>query len=87
MHIAHTTTEAAAATNFDFSGIQSTVIAVVGSLIIIVLVVRVAMAWMRRSWGEIVAEIAMVLVIGWFCWFPTSAVTTLEAITKGVTGA
>lgn len=83
----HTTIEAAAATTFDFSGVQSTVLAVVGSLIIIVLVVRVAMAWVQRSWGLIIAEIALVMVVGWFAWFPTAAIATLKAMTQGITGA
>lgn len=77
----------AAEATFDFSGIQNTVVRIVGSLLIIILVIRAAIAYAKRSWGELVSEVVFVLVIGWFVWFPTNAIETLKAITGGTTGA
>lgn len=73
--------------NWDFSGLQNGVVQAVASLIIIVLVVRLVMAYIRRGWGEMVGELAFVAVIGWVVWFPESAESTLRAITSSVTGA
>lgn len=73
--------------NLDFSGLQNDVIQVVASVIILILVVRLAMAYARRAWGEMVGEVLFVLVIGWFVWFPESAESTLRAITSQVTGS
>lgn len=73
--------------NFDFSGLQNTVVQVVASVIIIVLVVRLVGAYIRRGWGEMVAEVAFVLVIGWFVWFPDSAESALRSITGSITGS
>ncbi len=73
--------------NFDFSGLQNGVIQAVASIVIIVLVVRLVMAYLRRGWGEMVGEIAFVMAIGWVVWFPDSAEATLRSITSGITGA
>ena len=73
--------------NFDFSGLQNTVVQAVASLIILILLVRLVMAYTRRAWGEMVTEVAFVLVIGWFVWFPDSAQEALRGITGAVTGS
>lgn len=73
--------------NLDFSGLQNDVIQVVASVIILILVVRLAMAYGRRAWGEMIGEVLFVLVIGWFVWFPESAEAMLKAITQQVTGS
>lgn len=77
----------AAPATFDFSGLQATAVGIVGAIIVIVLLVRIGGAYIRRAWGEIVAEVAMVAVIGYFCWFPDSAIETIKGITQTVTGA
>ena len=73
--------------NLDFSGLQNDVIQVVASVIILILVVRLAMAYGRRAWGEMIGEVLFVLVIGWVVWFPDSAETALKSVTGGITGA
>lgn len=83
----HLTIEAAATTSLNFSGLTALVVGAVGALIIVIMTPRIFLAYIQRAWGAIIAEIAFVMVVGWFCWFPTSAIATLKAITQGVTGA
>lgn len=71
----------------DLSSVQTTVLQVIASLIIIVLAFRVGSAWIQRGWGLIIAEVAMVLVVGYFVWFPDSAISALKGVVQTVTGA
>lgn len=73
--------------NIDLSGIQNTVVTTVATVILIVLIVRLVGAYFRRAWGEMVAEVVFVLVIGFFVWFPDAAETMLRTVTGGATGA
>lgn len=73
--------------NIDLSGITATVLQVLASLILIILAFRVSAAWIQRGWGLIVAEVAMVLIVGYFVWFPNSAIASLKSIVQAATGA
>ena len=53
-------------------------ITLVGSFIAILILIRLAGAWTRRAWGEIAVEIAAVMAIGYFVWFPDQGLQQLK---------
>ena len=43
-------------------------------------------AYTKKNWGELITELVAVIVVGWFVWFPDSAMATIKAIIKGIVG-
>lgn len=70
----------------QFDGFKSTVITILTSLFMVVLIVRIFSAWVQKRWGEIIAEIAMAIVAGWFIFAPDNAQSTIVAIVKQIAG-
>jgi hypothetical protein len=65
---------------FDFSGITTSVLQMLSSVVLLVLFFRLATAYIQRGWGLIVVEVAGVIAIGYFLWFNDAAVNTLKAV-------
>lgn len=65
---------------------KAQIITLVGSLVMLVLIVRIVMCWIQKRWGEMVGELAAVIFIGWIVWFPDNAQATLTEIIKTIFG-
>lgn len=87
LHAAAPAVEVAAAVAPQLDGIKNIIFAVVGTIIICLLAIRLFGAWARRAWGEFASEIVAVLLVGYVAWFPDSATQTLKDTTQGIWGA
>lgn len=70
--------------NFDSFG--NSIIAILGSLVMVILVVRIVIAYGKKQWGEMITEVVAVVFVGWFVWFPDSAKTTIKDVAKSIFG-
>ena len=71
----------------QFDSFKNTIITILASVFMIVLIVRIFTAWVQKRWGEIIAELAMAIVAGWFVFAPNNAETTIKAIVTQIFGA
>lgn len=70
----------------QFDTFRATVITILASIFMVVLILRIFTAWVQKRWGEIIAEIAMAIVAGWFVFAPDNAQTTIVAIVHQIFG-
>jgi nicotinamide riboside transporter PnuC len=84
MDIKLTDTTYVALPNFDSVG--NSIISVLGSLVMVILVVRIVVAYGKKQWGEMITEVVAVIFVGWFVWFPDSAKATIKEIAKSIFG-
>ncbi|MCE0459520.1 hypothetical protein [Curtobacterium flaccumfaciens] len=56
------------------------ILKILGNLVVLILVIRLVFAWLRRGYGEFVSEILVAVVIFGFVNFPDTAVSILSWI-------
>ena len=78
------TTVYTAAISFD--GVKTMVLAAAGTLVAVILIIRIVSAYAKKNWGEIITEIAGVVVVLWFVSSPDSAIGTLNTIRQSIFG-
>lgn len=61
----------------DFSEV---VFKTIGNLVLLVLVVRLFFAWLRKGYAEMISEIIAAIVIFGFIWFPDQTVEIFKWI-------
>jgi len=69
-----------------FATFGSTIMTILGSIFLVVLVVRMFSAWVQKKWGEFVTEFAAAVFIGWFIFDSTSALATIQGFVKQIFG-
>jgi len=69
-----------------FATFGSTIMTILGSIFLVVLVVRMFSAWVQKQWGEFVTEFAAAIFIGWFIFDSTSALSTIQGFVKQIFG-
>jgi len=69
-----------------FATFGSTILTILGSIFLVVLVVRMFSAWVQKKWGEFVTEFAAAIFIAWFIFDSTSALATIQALVKQIFG-
>ncbi|PRZ39670.1 hypothetical protein CLV47_11834 [Antricoccus suffuscus] len=74
------------AAGINLDSLKNLVIKVLGTVLIIILLVRIMNAYAKRQWGEIVAEVIGVIVVGFFVWTPDTAIGLLQDITSSIFG-
>ena len=72
------------AAGINLDTLKNLVIQVLGTVLIIILLVRVMNAYAKRQWGEIVAEVIGVVVVGFFVWTPDTAISLIQSITSSI---
>lgn len=82
--LAETVSYVAAMPSLD--SFKNIVITLVGTLVIIILVIRVTTAYAKKQWGELVTEVIAIVVIGWFVWNTDGAISTIKEISAGIFG-
>lgn len=70
----------------SLDGMKTTVLGVLGTVIVILLCWRVTAAWAKKGYGEIVVEVIAAIVIGWFVFTPDSAMATLASWRTSIFG-
>lgn len=81
------TTFHAAIQDLDLSGFTNVVLKLVGSIVLIILIVRLVNAYGKRQWGELVTEILAFIVIGFVVYFPQQALALLKSIMTSIFGS
>ncbi len=69
-----------------FATFGSTILTILGSLFLVILVIRMFSAWVQKKWAEFVTEFAAAIFIGWFIFDSASAVSTIQSIVKQIFG-
>lgn len=70
----------------NLDSVKGTVITLVGTLVVIILVIRVSTAYARKQWGELIAEVVAIIFVGWFVWNTDGAISTIKAIITSIFG-
>lgn len=53
------------------------ILKILGNLVVLILVIRLFFAWLRRGYGELITEIIVAVIIFGFVNFPDTAVSIL----------
>jgi hypothetical protein len=83
-HVTHTVSDAAAMPSL--TGFSSMIFTLLGSIIMVVVAIRMFTAYTKKAWGELITELIAVIFVGWFVWFPDSAKTTIVAFIHQIFG-
>lgn len=70
----------------DLTSFATSILTILGSVLMAVVGVRMFTAYAKKNWGEFVTECVAVIFVGWFVWFPDNAKTTIQAIIHQVFG-
>ena len=70
----------------SFTSFGSTILTLLGSLFLVVLVVRMFSAWVQKKWAEFITEFAAAIFIGWFIFDSAGAVATIKSIVTQIFG-
>lgn len=82
--LARTSTTYVALPQFD--GLKNSIITILGSVVMIILVIRIVTAYGKKQYGEIITEIIAVIFVAWFVFTPDSAQTTIVSLAKTIFG-
>ena len=66
--------------------LKTVILGAVGTFVIIVLVVRMATAYAKKQWGELVTEVAAAVVVFYACFFTDNFVAVIKQIGQGIFG-
>lgn len=70
----------------NLSSTKDWILAAAGTVVIIILIVRIVMAYGRKQWGEMVTEMLGGAFVLWFCFFNDNAIQTLKTIAQAIFG-
>lgn len=85
IHLITTTPQTPAALP-QFDSIGAAILTILGSLFMVILVIRVFNAWVTKKWGEMVTEIVAAIFVGWFVFAPDNAKATIIAFVHQIFG-
>jgi len=71
---------------FSLDTLKTVILGAVGTFVIIVLIVRMASAYAKKQWGELVTEVAGAIVVFYACFFTDSFVELIKKIGVGIFG-
>jgi len=71
---------------FSLDSLKTLILGAVGTFVIIVLSVRMASAYAKKQWGELVTEVAAAIVVFYACFFTDNFVTMIKNIGVGIFG-
>jgi len=66
------------------TGVSALIFTVLGTVIMAFVAVRMFIAYTKKNWGELITELVAVAFVGWFVWFPSSAMVTIKTIIQGI---
>lgn len=71
----------------DLSGLKTWVLTIVGTLFIVIFVVRAVVHYAAKDWGQLVGFVLAGIFVAWIVFFPDSAVSTLKDLADQIFGA
>lgn len=71
---------------FSLESLKTLILGAVGTFVIIVLIVRMASAYAKKQWGELVTEVAAAIVVFYACFFTDNFVNMIKDIGVGIFG-
>ena len=71
---------------FSLESLKTVILGAVGTFVIIVLIVRMASAYAKKQWGELVTEVAAAIVVFYACFFTANFVAVIKQIGQGIFG-
>lgn len=72
--------------NFNLDTLKTTILGAIGTIVIIILFVRIATAYGKRQWGEIVTELMAAVFVFYACFFTDNFVATIKSIGQAIFG-
>lgn len=70
----------------SFENFGNSVISILGTIVFIVLVVRMVVAYGKKQYGEMITEILAAIFVFWFVFFPDNAKQTIKDIVQSIFG-
>lgn len=71
----------------SFESFGNTIISILGTLVFVILAVRIVVAYGKKQWGEMVVELIAAVFVFWFVFFPENAKNTIKAIAQSIFGS
>ena len=71
----------------SFDGIGNTIISILGTLVFVILAVRIVVAYGKKQWGEMIVEVIAAIFVFWFVFFPENAKSTIKSIVQTIFGS
>lgn len=71
----------------SFEGLSNTIISILGTLVFIILAVRIVVAYGKKQWGEMVVELIAAVFVFWFVFFPDNAKNTIKQVAQSIFGS
>lgn len=78
--------QAAGSVPLDLSGLKTWVLTIVGTLFIVIFVVRAVVHYAAKDWGQLIGFVVAGIFVAWIVFFPDSAVTTLKNLAQQIFG-
>lgn len=70
----------------QFDSLKNAIITILGSLVMIILVIRIVTAYGKKQYGEMITELIAVIFVAWFVFTPDSAQSTIVSLAKTIFG-
>lgn len=70
----------------QFDSLKNSLITILGSVVMIILVIRIVTAYGKKQYGELITEVIAVIFVAWFVFTPASAQSTIVALAKMIFG-
>ncbi|HEX5495850.1 MAG TPA: hypothetical protein VFX70_14865 [Mycobacteriales bacterium] len=78
---------AAGSVPLDLSGLKTWVLTIVGTLFIVIFVIRAVVHYAAKDWGQLIGFVVAGIFVAWIVFFSDSAVTTLKNLAAQIFGA
>jgi len=70
----------------QFDSLKNALITILGSVVMIILLIRIVTAYGKKQYGEMITELLAVVFVAWFVFTPDSAQSTIKALAKMIFG-
>ena len=70
----------------DLSGLKAWVLTIVGTLFIVIFVVRAVVHYAAKDWGQLIGFVVAGIFVAWIVFFPDTAVKTLQDLAEQIFG-
>lgn len=70
----------------QFDSLKNGIITLLGSVVMIILVIRIVTAYGKKQYGEMITELIAVIFVAWFVFTPDSAQNTIVSLAKTIFG-
>ncbi len=70
----------------QFDSVKNALITILGSVVMIILLIRIVTAYGKKQYGEMITELLAVVFVAWFVFTPDSAQNTIKALAKMIFG-